>query len=55
MNHARHGVLMVIGDINGRVGEDNTGEKEPWDNMVLDVLITMERDSLIYVWRANWS
>ena len=31
------------------------GKKEPWEHRVLDVLTTMERDSLIYVWRADWS
>ena len=27
MNHTRHDVLMVIGDLNARVGEDNTGRE----------------------------
>ena len=52
----RHDVLMVIGDLNARVGEDNTGkERATWEHRVLDLLTTMERDSLIYVWRADWS
>ena len=48
----RHDVLMVIVDVNARVGDN--GKKEPWEQRVLDVLTTMERDSLIYVWRADW-
>ena len=51
----RHDVLMVIGDLNARVGEDNTGKERAMGTQGLDVLTTMERYSLIYVWRADWS
>ena len=40
---------MVIGDLNARVGENNRA----LGSHGLDVLTPMERDSLIYVWRAN--
>ena len=48
---------MVIGDLNATVGEDNTGRERAMGTRELnvDVLTTMERDYLIYMWRSDWS
>ena len=52
----RHDALIVIGYLNARVGDDNTGRERAMGThgLNLDVLTTMERDSLIYVCRADW-
>ena len=52
----RHDVLMVTGYINSIVGEDNTGRERAMGQHGFGCPDNNgERDSLIYVWRANWS